>query len=92
MAAILMMSAKLTTPGYLEIKIFWNKSCDVIIIVHDVTSETLSLDSDYIVDAVVWAKLCRFSISTREVIITSFLSGFDQKTRLFWGVVLVQVQ
>ena len=36
MIAILIMPAKFATLNLLEIKIFWNKGYDVIIIVHDV--------------------------------------------------------
>ena len=49
---ILTMSAKLAAPGLLKIKIFWSKGYDVIIFDYDVTNETLSCDSNYIVDVV----------------------------------------
>ena len=45
MVTILMISAKITTLGLLEIKIFWSKGYDVIIFVHDVTNKILSRDS-----------------------------------------------
>ena len=54
MAKILMMPAKLATPGFLKIKIFQSKGYDVI-------------------------------IPIREVIISSILQGFDQKTITFEG-------
>ena len=47
---ILMMSAKWATPGLLKIKIFQNKSYDVIVLDYDVTKEILSRNSNYIVD------------------------------------------
>ena len=50
MVANLMMSAKLATLGLLKIKTFWNKGCDIIICVYDVTNRILSRDSNYIVD------------------------------------------
>ena len=50
---ILMMSAKMATPGLLKITGFRNKGYDVIIYVHDVTNKILSRDSNYIVDAVI---------------------------------------
>ena len=50
MVTILMMSAKLATPGLLEIKIFRNKGHDVIILDCDVTTKIVSHDSVYIVD------------------------------------------
>ena len=39
MGTILMMSAKLATPGLLKIKIFWNKGYDVIILDYDTTNK-----------------------------------------------------
>ena len=52
MATVLMISAKMTTPGLLQIKVFWNKGYDVIIYVCDVTNDFLSRDSNYVVDVV----------------------------------------
>ena len=92
MVTILMMSAKKATPGLLKIKVFWNEGYDVIISLRDVTNKILSCDLNYIVDVVMWSKFGNSSISMREVIITSILSGFDQKKYFFWEVVLVQVQ
>ena len=40
---------------------------------HDVTNKTLSRDSDFIVDAVMWPKFGNSSVSMTEVIITSIL-------------------
>ena len=48
MVPILMMSVKLATLGLLKVKIFQNKSYDVIISAH--TNKILSRDSNYIVD------------------------------------------
>ena len=53
---ILMMSAKMATPGLLKITVFWNKGYNVIILVDDVTNKILSRDSNYIVDVLMWAK------------------------------------
>ena len=92
MVTILMMTTKMAAPGLLKIKVFWNKECDVKIFVHDVTNKTLSRDSNYIVDLVMWPKFGNCSISIRKVVITSILKGFDKKNRFFWAVVLVQVQ
>ena len=47
MAAILMMSAKLSTACLLKIRTFCNKGYDVIIFAHDVTNRILSRDSNY---------------------------------------------
>ena len=68
-----MMSAKIATPGRLKIKIFWKNVYDVIISAHDVSNAILSRDSNYIVNVVMWPKFGNFSISVREVIITSIL-------------------
>ena len=63
MVTILMMSAKMATPGLLETDIL-KKSYNVKISAHDVTSPILSRDSNYNVNVV---------ISVKEVIITSIL-------------------
>ena len=68
---ILIMSAKMATPGLLKITVFWNKGYDVIISVDDVTNKILSRDSNYIVDVFMWPKFDNCSISMREVITTS---------------------
>ena len=52
MVTILMMSAKLATPGCLEIKTFQNKAYDVIINNYDVIKKILLRDSNYIVDVI----------------------------------------
>ena len=89
---ILMMSAKIATPGLLKIGVFWSKGYDVILFVHDVTNKFFSLDSNCIKDVLMWTKFGYCSISMRQVIITWILKGFDQKNHFFWEVVLVQVQ
>ena len=68
-----MISAKMATPGLLKTTVFWNKGYDVIIYFHDVTNKILLPDLNYIVDVVMWPKFDNFSISMREVIITSIL-------------------
>ena len=73
MLTILMISAKITIPGLLKIKVFLDNGYDVIIFVHDVTNKILSGDSNYIIYVVMWRKFGNSSISTRTVIITSIL-------------------
>ena len=73
MVTILMMSAKIITPGLLKIRVFWNNGYDVIIFVDDVTNKILSRDSNYIVDVFMWPKFGNSSISMREVTTTSIL-------------------
>ena len=68
-----MMSAKIATPGFLKITAFWKKGYDVIIYVHDVTSNFLSRDSNYIVHVVMWPKFGDSKISMRKVIVISIL-------------------
>ena len=70
---ILMMSAKMATPGLLIIKVFWKKCYDVIISVHYVVNKILSRDSNYDVNVAMWRKFGNSSISVREVIITLIL-------------------
>ena len=50
MVRILMMSTRLASPALLKSNIFQNKGYDVIILDYDVTSKTLSRDSNCIVD------------------------------------------
>ena len=52
MVTILMMSAKMATPGLRKVKVFRKNGCDVIVSVNDSTSKTLARDSNYIVDLV----------------------------------------
>ena len=70
---VLMISAKMATPGLLKITVFWNKCYDVTISVVDVTNKILSSDSNYIADVFMWPKFGNCSISIREVITTSIL-------------------
>ena len=73
MLTVLLTSAKMAITGFLKKKLFWNKSSDVIISVHDVTTKILSCDLNYGVDLVKWPKFSNSSISLGEVIITSIL-------------------
>ena len=52
MVTILMMSAKVTTPGLLKIRVVLNNGYDVIISVNDVTNKILLRDLNYIIDEV----------------------------------------
>ena len=51
---------------------------------HGVTNEIFSSDSNYIVGLIIWPKFGNSNISMREVIITSILEGFDQKSHFFF--------
>ena len=73
MVTILMMSAKLTTPSLLKIKIFRDKDYDVMIPDNDKINRIFSPDSNYIVDMAMWPKFGNPSVSVRKVIITSNL-------------------
>ena len=83
MDTILVMSAKIFTPGLRKIRLFWNNGYDVILFVHGVTNKRLSRDSNHIIYVVMWPKIGNCSIFMRKVIITSILWGFDQKNRFF---------
>ena len=65
------MSAKLVTPGLLEIKLFQNKGYDIVIFDYNATKKISSKDSNYIVYVVMWPKFGNTSISVREFIVTS---------------------
>ena len=52
MVTVLMMSAKLASPGLLKLKIFQNERYGVIILDCGVTNKILSRDSSYIVDVI----------------------------------------
>ena len=79
LVAILMMSAKLTTLDLLKIKVFWNKIHDVIISLHDVTSK-IYLDSNYIVDVVMWEKFLWEKLSSPQ-----FYKDWTRKNNFFEG-------
>ena len=68
-----MMSAKMATPGFLKITVFWNKGYKAIIPVDDVTNKISLRDLNYVVDLFMWPKFGNSSISIREVITTSIL-------------------
>ena len=69
MVAILMMSAKLATLGFLKMKVFWNKGYGAIISTHEVGNKVLPRGSNYIVDVVMWPKFGSSSVSMRKIII-----------------------
>ena len=89
MLPVLIMSAKLDSLGLLKIKVFQNSIHDVTIPDYNVTNKILIRESNYIIGLVMWLKFGDCSISMREVIITSILSGFDQKNSVFWEIVSV---
>ena len=70
---MLMMSAKMATPGLLKVTVFWNKGYDIIIPADDITNKILLCDSNHIVDVSMWSKFGNSSISLREVITTLVL-------------------
>ena len=74
-----MMSVKLATLDLLKIKILWNKGYNITISVHNITSKSLSCDSNYIVNMVLWPKIGNSSISHRELL------WFDKKNNKFLG-------
>ena len=85
MVKIVMISAKIATSGLLEIKVFWNKGYYDIYSVYDVTNKSLSHDSNYILDVVMWPKFGNSSICIREIVITQFYKDLTRKTASFEG-------
>ena len=75
----------MATLGILKIKVFWSKSYDAIISVHDVANKILSCDSKYIVDVVMWPKFGNSNTSMREVVINQFYKDLTRKTAFFEG-------
>ena len=75
MFVILIILAKLATPGLLEIKVFWNIGYDVIIPVHDIPKKTqmTSRDSNYVKEVVIWTKFGKSNVSEGKFTTTSFL-------------------
>ena len=69
----MMTSAKMATPGLLEVKAFWKKGYHVIIPLHDVINKVLTHESSHNVNVAMWPKFGNSSISVGEVIITSIL-------------------
>ena len=63
-----MMSVKLATLGLLNIKILWNKGYDITISADDIKSKSLSCDSNYIVNMLLWPKIGNSSIFKREIL------------------------
>ena len=72
MVTILMMSAKMDTPGLLKINIFRKKGYAIKISVHDFTNKILSRYSNSNVNMVMWPKCGNCNISVREVITSIF--------------------
>ena len=65
MVTTLMMSAKMANLGLFKIEVFRKKVSDVIAFVHEDINETLSSDSNYNVDVVMWPKFGDSSISMK---------------------------
>ena len=87
-----MMSAKMVNLALLKVNIFWNKNYDIIVSVNGFANNSLSRDSNYIVDVVMSSNFGNSGVSMREVIIRLILWGFAKKNYLFWGMFMVQVQ
>ena len=79
MVKILMMSAKMATPGLLKITVFWNKGYDVIISVDDVTNKILSRDSNYIVDVFMWPNLVTLVFLCKKLSQSQFYKDLIRK-------------
>ena len=80
----------MATPGFLKIKVFWNKSYDVIISVLDLSNKILSWHSTHIIDYIIWPKFGKSSISMIEVNFNS--TQIWPEKPFLWVVVLVGAQ
>ena len=91
MVTILMISTEMANPGLFKIKLYWNKDYDLITSVHDVTKNILSLDSNYIVDAVMLSCFkfnnLRLAQVTNLKFYTSVVKGLKLKVRKFLGLI-----
>ena len=82
MVSILMMTAKLATLGLLKIKLFWNKSYDVIISVPDIINKILSRDQCFVALAFIETSYHNFN----------FIRIWPEKIKFSDRSFLVQVQ
>ena len=85
------MSAKLTAPGLLKIKVLWNKGYDVIISVYDISKEILLRESNYVVDVVMLLKFGNCNFYERSYHNLNFMRIWPEKS-ILQGVLLVQIQ
>ena len=74
MVAILSMSAKSVILGLPKIIVFWNKKYDVLTSVFNEAKQSLSYDSNFIVDVVMWPKFVNSRISIGEIIYLTFIT------------------
>ena len=81
MVAILMMSAKVVTPGFHKIKVFWKKGYDIIISTKDVTNKILSGDSNYVMDERSYHNLKFIRICPEKLL---FLRGSLGSSSIIW--------
>ena len=77
--------AKMATPGLRKIKVFWKEGYDITIFVNDITNNSVSHDSNYIVDVFMWPKFFNLSISMTEFIISQVYKDLTRKTTFFEG-------
>ena len=61
-ACIFFHSKSANFDNVLKINVFWNEGYGIIILAHD-HNKILSLDSNYIVDVIIWPKFCNSIIS-----------------------------
>ena len=76
------MSAKIATPGFLKIELFWNKDYEVTISVEVISNKILSSYWDYIVDAVLWPKFGNSLVSDHCSRLSAFLKEFKLKQKV----------
>ena len=85
MVKILMMPAKMATPGLLKINIFWKKAYDVIIFAHDATNTISSRHSNIMY---IWScdpSLVTLAFLWKKLSYTQFYKDLTRKSTFFEG-------
>ena len=82
-----MMSVKSATLDLLKIKMLWNKGCDVTISVRHIANKSLSCDSNYYLNLVLWPKIGNTIISQRtfmDLTKQKYFRGVLGSTSIIW--------
>ena len=78
-----MISVKLATLDLLKIKILWNKGYNITVSICDVTRNSLSCDSNYTVNMVLWPKQTFMDLIKKIVLGAAFTSFFTNSFKPF---------
>ena len=75
----------MATPSLVKKTVFWNKGYDVTIAVNDLTNNTLSRSSNYIVDVFMWSKLVTLAFLREKLSQPQFYKDLTRKTGFLRG-------